>query len=209
MQLLGVGVISSVHNEAAIRDSLFLVLEYASGGSLSQVVSALSKDWNVGRGQGIRSVRGKESHQSRMPSEISVPRPSRETERLIRTARPSPTAPLAQAHGLLTCDLVAWCEQLATVMASFHAHSPPLVHRDIKLDNILLSLREWRRNLYINPHSPLATLRCLACNLSPLASLPHSSIPYTALPMRGDSVRSSVEMQVRWRTVRERMTRFL
>ncbi len=33
-------------------------------------------------------------------------------------------------------------EQLAAVMATMHGHSPRIMHRDIKLDNVLLSLRE-------------------------------------------------------------------
>lgn len=35
-----------------------------------------------------------------------------------------------------------WAVQLASVLAYLHEQSPPIIHRDLKLQNILLSARE-------------------------------------------------------------------
>ena len=42
----------------------------------------------------------------------------------------------AQAMHLTTADFLGWCEQLASVLAYLHGCSPPIVHRDVKLDNV-------------------------------------------------------------------------
>ena len=36
-------------------------------------------------------------------------------------------------------ESVSWCHQLATVLAQMHAHHPPIMHRDIKTENVMLS----------------------------------------------------------------------
>jgi serine/threonine protein kinase len=40
--------------------------------------------------------------------------------------------------GLTTKDLMTWAIQLASALAFLHSQAPPIIHRDIKLDNILL-----------------------------------------------------------------------
>ena len=41
-----------------------------------------------------------------------------------------------QVKDLTTADFLGWCEQLASVLAYLHGCSPPIVHRDVKLDNV-------------------------------------------------------------------------
>ena len=40
-----------------------------------------------------------------------------------------------QAHGLKTRDMLRWSIDIASVLAYLHSSSPPIAHRDIKLEN--------------------------------------------------------------------------
>ena len=43
------------------------------------------------------------------------------------------------AQGLTATDSLSWCIQLASALSFLHSQSPPIIHRDIKLENILLA----------------------------------------------------------------------
>ena len=48
-----------------------------------------------------------------------------------------------QAHGLNTATILGWCIDIASVLAHLHEEcTPPIVHRDLKLENIMLTQRE-------------------------------------------------------------------
>ena len=47
------------------------------------------------------------------------------------------------AHGLNSADIMGWCIDIASVLAHLHEEcTPPIVHRDLKLENIMLTQRE-------------------------------------------------------------------
>ncbi|GAX77010.1 hypothetical protein CEUSTIGMA_g4457.t1 [Chlamydomonas eustigma] len=73
----------------SIRNTLFLVQEYLSGGNLKKVVLEQMINYN--------------------------------------------------AHGLKTATLMGWCIDLAAVLFFLHSNSPAIAHRDIKLENIMLT----------------------------------------------------------------------
>ena len=78
-----------------IRGSLFMVQEYAPGGTVKRLILEQMMNWH--------------------------------------------------AFGVTGADVLEWCLQLATVLAYLHCKSPPIVHRDIKSENIVLSapLMQW------------------------------------------------------------------
>ena len=58
-------------------------------------------------------------------------------------------SPFLQAMGLTTADFLGWCEQLASVLAYLHDFSPPIVHRDIKLDNVCGAMSRDRQGAHM------------------------------------------------------------
>ncbi len=45
---------------------------------------------------------------------------------------------MSQAHGLSTVHMLKWCIDLAGVLAFLHKSDPPIAHRDLKLENVML-----------------------------------------------------------------------
>lgn len=58
-------------------------------------------------------------------------------------SKPGPAPPLAQMLNVgrlvyTYADACAWAEDIADGLAYLHSYNPQIIHRDVKLDNVLL-----------------------------------------------------------------------
>ena len=121
--------------------------------SLKSIVMDHMVDWNVSAIQG--GVQGGDhmvdwevsawagaslqSYTYTLPNQVGNAQNNRGSRSLHRPCMHlvyNPCLAWTQARDLTTADFLGWCEQLASVVAYLHGCSPPIVHRDIKLDNV-------------------------------------------------------------------------
>lgn len=100
------------------------------------------------------------------------------------------------AYGLKTSDMLGWCCELASSLAYLHMQSPPIIHRDVKLENLLLAARtspplRFSDGPYpLNPGSEEAEIRLIDFGLARQLP-PHIKLPATY--PRSSSNRSFLE----------------
>lgn len=101
------------------------------------------------------------------------------------------------AYGLRTSDMLGWCCELASSLAYLHMQSPPIIHRDIKLENLLLAARTEPPIRYsdgpypLNPGSEEAEIRLIDFGLA--RQLPNHLKLLPAVQPRSSSNRSFLE----------------
>ena len=100
------------------------------------------------------------------------------------------------AYGLKTSDMLGWCCELAASLSYLHIQSPPIIHRDVKLENLLLAARtspplRFADGPYpLNPGSEEAEIRLIDFGLARQLP-PHIKLPPTQ--PRSSSNRSFLE----------------
>ena len=106
---------------------LFMVMEYCTGGSLRKYVTAPQQQQ-----EGAASSDGGASRSGGGGDDAR-----RAGKR--RQSREQPARSTSVVRLFTTADRVGWCRQLLSVLRFLHMLEPPVVHRDVKPENILLT----------------------------------------------------------------------